>query len=333
MAASSQGRIRRRAREGLTAVVFAGALVASIGAASTAGAVPVAVPKQATCEAFSDYFQAAFFVQIATAFATEEDAAEDLRNMLVLVLSPKLERLTTDLARDSDPTLRKLYKVQADAFAKGVDLLEGAGLTRRQVKTLSELPVGSDFDTQELLGDVDVKKAALERAAKEFGKTRKKIDLGGATPKQQAAFGSMGVDCGVFPDPDLDCETLLTRTESAAVLGAEPEVDNDQGTCEYTVDGTGADDDTTLGVEVYRSELAYQRIAASVDGEAVSGIGDDAVVVAGFNTFSHIETCGRTMVVASAGKTIVVAACIRGSDDEPSDDVLIGLVSHVLPRA
>jgi hypothetical protein len=116
------------------------------------------------------------------------------------------------------------------------------------------------------------------------------------------------------------------------VLGAEPEVENDDGTCEYTVDGTGADDDATLGVEVYRSVLAYQRIASSVDGDALPGIGDDAVAVAGFNTFASIKTCGRTLVVASAGKTIVVAGCIRGSDDEPSDDVLIGLASGVLGR-
>jgi hypothetical protein len=177
-----------------------------------------------------------------------------------------------------------------------------------------------------------VKKAALERAAKQFGKTREKVDLGAATPRQQEAFGVMGVGCGVFPDPDLDCETLLTPRESAAVLGAEPEVENDDGTCEYTVDGTGADDDATLGVEVYRSVLAYQRIASSVDGDALPGIGDDAVAVAGFNTFASIKTCGRTLVVASAGKTIVVAGCIRGSDDEPSDDVLIGLASGVLGR-
>ena len=83
-------------------------------------------------------------------------------------------------------------------------------------------------------------------------------------------------------------------------------------------------------VDVYASSLAYDRLAASAQKQGVSGVGDAAVTVDGFNAFSSSKACGRTLIAKQGERTVVVAACTGATP--PSAETLVGVANNVLAR-
>ena len=292
-------------------------------------------PTRAACQAFADYFQVEFLVAFASALAQtghnkgSEKAAAQIGNTLHLVLSPKLEKVTRTLAEGTGPPLRKLFTRQAKTFGRGVALLEHVGLTKAQIQKLSELDLKPETDLQQVVGDVHLNKKELARAAEQFSSSAKSIDLNEATSKQRQAFQAAGSTCGVFP-VGLDCSSVVTADEAAAVLGMPTTTKNRDGTCTYS-GATGAGEGAPeLAVDVYASSLAYDRLAASAQKQGVSGVGDAAVTVDGFNAFSSSKACGRTLIAKQGERTVVVAACTGATP--PSAETLVGVANNVLAR-
>lgn len=324
-------------RRVLPAVV--GALLV-VGASSPASAAPreraVLAPTRAACEAFADYFQVEYLVAFASTFAgigdkqKAEATRAEIRDTFHLLLSPKLEQVTRTLADGSDPALSKLFVRQAKGFARGVALLEGVGLTKQQIQILSELDLKPETDLQQVVGDVNLDKAELKRAVKKFAASATSIDLNQATSRERRAFAAAGTACGVFP-ADVTCSQVVTTDEAAALLGVPATAKNEDGTCTYTGPPDKSRDAAELAVDVYESSLAFDRIAGSAQSQSVPGVGDAAVAVDGFSSFSSVKTCGRTLIVKQGERTVVVAACT--GDTLPSTEALAGIATNVLARS
>jgi hypothetical protein len=318
----------------VAAVATAGLL---LGAVPATAARPAAgtPPSPDACEAFSDYFQIEFLVAFASAFAQvgdQKDAAKaeaEIRNSFHLLLSPKLEQVTQTLAEGTGAPLRKLFRQQAKAFGKGVAMLDDLGLTAEQIQKLADVELTAETDLQAVVGEVDLDKQELSRATKKFGATADSIDINGATAKQKDAFSAAGSACGVFPVGG-ECKALVTADEAEAFLGAPAETADDDGTCTYTAKAGSAQNDLELAVDVYESTLAYDRLTASSQNQSVPGVGDAAIAVDGFNAFSSIKTCGRTLFVKQGDRTVVVAAC--AGDTPPTAESLVGIANNVLAR-
>jgi hypothetical protein len=293
-------------------------------------------PTRAACEAFADYFQVEFLVAFASAFAGIGDkqkaqaTAVEIRDTFHLLLSPKLEQVTRTLADGTDPALRKLFVRQTRGFARGVALLEGVGLTKEQIQKLSELDLKPETDLQKVVGDVNLDKEELKRSVKKFAASAKSIDLNEATSKERRAFTAAGSACGVFP-VDISCSKVVTPDEATALLGGPVTTKNEDGTCTYTTSVDASHDDAELAVDVYESSLAFDRVTESAQHQVVPGVGDAAVAVDGFNSFSHVSTCGRTLVMKQGERTVVVAAC--AGDLPPSAEALAGIATNALARS
>jgi hypothetical protein len=293
-------------------------------------------PTRAACEAFADYFQIEFLVAFASAFADigdgkkAKETATEIRDTFHLILSPKLEQVTRTLADGTDPALRKLFVRQAKGFGRGVALLEDVGLTKGQIQTLSELDLKPQTDLQQVVGDVDLDKQELKRAVKRFGSSAKSIDLNQATSKEQRAFADAGSACGVFP-VDVSCSKVVTTDEATGLLGGLVTTTSKDGTCTYTGPADKSQDAAELAVDVYQSSLTFDRITESVQNQSVPGVGDAAVALDGFNSFSSVKSCGRTLVAKQGERTVVVAACT--GDTRPSAEALAGIATNVLARS
>lgn len=346
--------VSRTLRPFVVALIAALGLFASIPAVP-AGARAVTAPadEEAACGAFRDFFETTFVLSFLIVFAQglaesgEGDAADSgspgsgdgdfnaqqLQNIFLLVLSPRLEDATGVLARSAPRALRAAFREQTAAFGRGTEILrDDLGLTERQIAALrnADLTMSNPDD---LLSSADIDEATLEQAAEKFGKATAGLDLEGAstTPKAERAFVAFGGRCGVLPT-EVDCAELLTIPEAEDLVGAPVEESDANGTCEYE----GPDDDgieaPRIGLEVYASESAYENLLENATSEEVDGVGTDASRRDGFSTFSSTSTCGATLTVrdVKADVTLVVAVCL--GDEEVTDEVLVDLATVVLDR-
>ncbi len=337
--------------------LFVVALVVALGLVTSttvpAGArAPAAPPSEEACGAFRDYFETTFVLSFLITFAqglAESEQAdadtgapgtgaddfdpEQLQNIFLLVLSPRLGKLTGLLARSAPRVLRAPFREQAAIFGRGTEILrDDLGLTDRQIEKLrnADLTVSSPDD---LLSSADVSDATLERAAEEFGTAAAGLDIEGAssTPKQERAFVAFGGRCGVLPT-EVDCQALLTDVEAGELVGTPVATSDANGACEYE----GPDDDgleaPRIGLEVYASTSSYEQLLENTTSEELDGVGTEASRRDGYSTFSSSSSCGATLVVrdAKAERTLVVAVCL--GDEEVTDEILVDLATTVLDR-
>jgi hypothetical protein len=292
-----------------------------VATASSASAAPAPAPTDPFCAAYGDSFDISFRIVFAAQFAESAGpgTGDEAEREFALVLSPKLEQLSRTMADNADPPLDRALRRQADAYAKGVDLLEAAGLTRAQLDALATAPIDiSSDDLATLLGGVNLQQADIVRAADQLARARDGADISAASTSARRAYQHAGVDCGVLPEPGVACKQLLTRAEASAALGGKARVANEGNTCVATVGAKKpADDDPRIGIDVYRSPRAYDRITAGVEGQDVAGIGDAASTLGTYNTFASIKTCGRSLVVKAGTRTVVVAMCLGTGVDVP----------------
>ena len=102
--------------------------------------------------------------------------------------------------------------------------------------------------------------------------------------------------CGVFPDPTVQCETLLSTAELTTLLGDGPALQSSQG-CLWTGAELAQGNTAELAVDVSLGTSQYDRAVAQGSGAApLSGVGDAATTLDGFATFSDFGGCGRTLV-------------------------------------
>ena len=311
-------------------------LLALASIPSVAASTPAQRLSDEACDAFADYFTIEFLVAFASAFAGLGDdlgadsgngkgqgastTKEEIENTFHLIFSPKLEAITGTLAEESPKSIRKLFAKQQAVFAEGVDLLEEAGLTKKQLAALAELDLSPDTDLDQVLGDVKISKKKIKAAAKEFGKSASALDLNDkATAAQQRAFQQTGTRCGVFPESDIDCESLVAPELSARLVGGEATVKNDDGSCTYA-GPVGADgDEPVMIVDVYPSARSFDRLVRQLPN--AQKIDDDSAVADGFSSFSSAKTCGKTLFSKTGDDTIVVALCPPGDGDVAVDDL------------
>jgi len=218
---------------------------------------------------------------------------------------------------------------QRKAYAKGVALLERVGLTKEQIQKLSELALAPETDLQQVLGDVQVDQQELDRAVKQFGAATASLDLNEATSRERTAFRSAGTACGVFP-AELGCKEVVTAEEASTLLDARAKGTNEDGSCTYTAVSSASQDDAVLAVDVYESSLAFDQLTSSTQNQDVPGVGDAAIAIDGFNSFSRSKTCGRTLITKQGERTVVVASCTGATP--PAVDVLAGIATKVLDR-
>lgn len=322
--------MRRRVVAPLLAIVAASILVPS-----SVGATVERAPKPAFCDAFAQYFDLSFQIQFVKAFAGatgDTSAQEQVGDVFVLVLSPKLENLVSTMASTAPRQIRSIFAGQAKVFARGRKALEDLGLTNQQLETLAKAPVDlSNEDLDALLGDVDVSKEDLEAAATELDgdAALENVDV---SPEKRASFERAIEACGVVPMTGLDCDELVTPAEAADVLGSAPQVDASNGACVYEGSAQDDGDAAELTVEVYEGSRAYQRMTENAQNETVPDLGERATAIEGYATFSRTKTCGRTFVVDDGERTVVVALCVPDAEDEAPVRTLTDLTRSVLDR-
>ena len=328
-----RGRVRTAAA--LVAVATVLATVPAVGAAGAAGAP---APSAKACRAYDDYFQVTFAValitQLGEAFSevhrtggttTTTSAAEtttstgnqadpeEIRNFILLVLSPKLAQSTAVLARTAPRSIRPIFAEQRDVYREGVELLRDVGLSEHELELIREADFGEE-SPDELAGDLDIDRADLEDAAAEFGRSADVLTASEASDAQAREFQRLGVDCGSLPDSTVDCEALVGADLRDRLLGAGATVENNGDTCTYTGAKTDNGDEPVLGVNVYRTAAAYDRLVEQ--NKAQDEIDDDNATIDGYTTFSSFKTCGRTLFSRADAATVVVALC-------PVDDAAV----------
>jgi hypothetical protein len=331
-----QGRAARVAAALVCTAMLGAATVSN--ASATAARKPT-VPSDRFCTAFGDYFQIVFQLQFVTAFASlgeskPKTTPDDARNLFLLVLSPKLERVTRQMVVEPKTHLRALFTKQNKSFRVALDLLRGVGFTDKQLVVISKSALDtSDAELKRVVGEVKATKAQMNAAAKKFGKQGVTLDLGTVGAKDQRALARVGSACGTFPSA-VDCATLVTSAEAAAILGG-PATKADSNGCAYDGPEPPVGTKPQLGFDVYTSARAFATITKGTQNQNVPGIGDDAVALEGFKTFSLDSSCGKSLAVKSGDRVVVVALCLAGANGDNADvpvDTLVGVARQILAR-
>jgi hypothetical protein len=319
----------------LAAFLVLGALITGLALpATTVGASIRRAPLSTkACDAFVDYFQIEFLVAFANAFAgVAQDAGPDgagndnsltreqVQDTFHLILSPKLEVLTGTLAEEGPKPIRSLFARQQAVFARGIKLLGGAGLTKKQLTALAHLDLSPDTDVSQVLGDVKLSKKKIAAAAKEFGKHSGDLNLDDkTTPAQQRAFQKAGTGCGVFPRSDVACDELVSSELQRQLLGGATTVKDDQGSCTYTGPKDARGDEPVLIVDLYGSQRTFDRLVEQLQGG--EKVNPDTYITEGFSSFSSVKTCGRTLYSKTADGTLVVALCAPNDGTVATNDL------------
>lgn len=316
------------------------AAMLAVGSQATAGAAgQTKEPNDRFCSAITDHYRVGFIVALAASFAeglgdeAGKKAAEEARNTLLFVLSPKLEKLTRTMSKTApDPALARVMKRQAKAFKQGIEMLRDAGVPEKAIKTLADLPLdsGSDTDFDEIVDDAKVSKKKIELAAKKFG-AQFGDDLNSESlPRSvQAAYADAGVACGVFPDRSVSCRDVVNDADVTAIIGPIAKTEDEGGSCKFeSEDPPDSNQPDEVIVDIYASDRAFDTLSELAENQSVPDIGDEAVALEGINTFTSGSTCGRTIIVRDGDRTVVGAACIRDGDVDIQD--LTTLVQDVL---
>ena len=316
-------------------------MIVAVSLSAAALPAPAAAPSTraqklstAACDAFADYFTIEFLVAFASAFAglgeeldsgsgggDEQITKEDIQDIFHLVFSPRLESVTATLGKEAPKSIRGLFAKQRAVFADGIDKLEEIGVTKKQLVALARLDLSADADVKQILGDVDIPKRKLTAAAREFGKRADALDLNDEVSKaQQRDFQQTGTTCGVFPASARDCEQLVASDLSSPLVGGEPTVGNNDGSCTYA-GPTGADgDEPVMAVDVYQTPRTFERLVEQLQG--AEELDPDTRLADGFSSFSSTKTCGKTLYTRTDDQSIVIAVCPPGDGEIDTADLL-----------
>ena len=306
--------------------------------ASTASAARTSKVSDKACDGFADYFTIEFLVAFASAFAgigsgglggsgsskggtSSSVSAEEIQDIFHLIFSPKLQAVTALLAHEAPSSIQGLFAKQEAVFNRGVDILEGLGLTRKQLQQLAALDLSPNTDVSKVLGDVKVSKAKLRAAGKEFGRDAGALDLNRVVNRaQQRAFQRTGTQCGVFPDSRIKCGSLVGTEVSAPLVGGAPTVKDKQGSCTYTGPAEPGADEPLMIVDVYPTPRTFERFAKQL--QSPQNVDADTYLADGFSSFASSKTCGKTLYSRTAADTIVVALCPPGDAEVTADQLV-----------
>ena len=309
--------MRRRVARHLVFAVALAVATPMVLVGPAAASTPQADPPPTFCTAFGEYYDVAFLVQFVTAFAQSlaPKSVTKTRDNFLLVLSPKLQKLLTQMATTASKPLRPAFKREAAKFARGVQTLRSAGLTPAQITALADAQLHATSASQDLVGKAKISKKKLQTALAQFTKIGASVDPSKTfTAAQRTRLGSDGAACGVFPDPSVSCDALVSAADIAAAGGSSVAPQQAQG-CWWK--GGAAPDGNVygLGVDVDRGTLAYDRlVSAGTNPTPVPGVGDAATLLDGFASFSDFSSCGHTLVTKSGDHTVTVAMCPATGD-------------------
>jgi hypothetical protein len=309
-------------------VAVVGLPVAAIGPAPARATTE----SPAYCATYADYFTAQLLVGTAAAFAQGggKKAAQRAGATYALLLSPRLADATADLVGSGPPELRSLFRSQERVYRKGVALLRAAGLTPDQITELEHVDFAQGDTTDQALTSQDLDTTAFRAKVTVFVGFQKALDLSRATRRQKQTLAGAAGACGVLPDPDVDCGDLLTDAEVTSRIGPVAGTDVQNG-CLWAGAAPASGDRPAVGVSVFAGDTTYNRITRrGTAGTPVTGVGDAATLLDGFQGSSSSTTCGQTLVVLTATRTVAVAVC-AGAAPVATDD-LVAMAQLVLPR-
>lgn len=318
-----------RTRRALVAAAVAVTVAVATPAVAAASSVPRgAAPSDTFCAAITDHYKLGFLIALASAFAQvgdddkkSEEAVEEITNTLQLVLSPKLEQVTTTLAEEA-PTgaLAKVFRRHAKAYKQGVKALRDAGVSDEAIDALSRLDENADPDsaTQETGISDEQLKLVAKKWGREFGDDLDTESLPGTVA---ADYADAGGACGVFPDRGVQCKEIVSRADVKAVIGTVAKSEDEGGSCTYESKDPSDGEPDKVVIDVYKSPRAFDTLTegTNVQNQSVPDLGDEAVALEGINSFTSSSTCGRTIVVRDGDRTVVVGACTRDEDVDISD--------------
>ena len=324
--------MQRIARLALISTLAAGLGVATALPAGAQRSRGAEVPEY--CESFGEYYEVSFAIALVTGFAEAfgeggELDADQARNVAYLILSPKLEPLTAELADAAPRALRRLFEVQADVYAQGVELLRGLGLTQEQIDAIAEADLGNFGDPDEFTATNEITKQQVTDAAAELGEAiddaKGRVE---PTPRQERAFDKLANSCGTTPDDSVDCDELVPDADVEALIG---EVAEESGSCQWEAVEPETGLTPKLAVQVFRSAATYEdRKESNAERlTEVTGIGDEAFITPGFTSQTSGSTCGKTIYVLDGSDTIMASLC-QPDDVDPSDDQMTQLADFVI---
>jgi len=321
-----------------------GVAVTLIAAFGVASAAPIGAARSragsnvpASCDSFGGYYEVVFAIGIVTGFAEafDEDGeldSDEVRNVAYLILSPKLEPLTADLAKTAPRIVRPFFRLQAKVYGQGVDLLrDDLGLTDDQIEAIADADLSNLGDSEEFTSDFEVTKQQVTDAAAELGAAIEKAKGSfEPTARQERALENLSRDCGTTPDEDVDCDELFPAADVEALIG---EVAEESGTCQWEAVEPETGLTPKLAVQIFRSAATFEdRKDLNADSAVdVTDIGDEAFITPGFTSQTSGSTCGKTIYVLDGDDTVMVSVC-KPDDVDPTDDEMVQLADDVLGR-
>lgn len=267
------------------------------------------------CAIWNDTMPAMFALGLAGAFAddgttgttraagTDTSGTDDTDEVLLLLISPRLEGLFT-AAAEATSGFDDEFRAAAEVMANGSERLADAGLTDEEIDALRNADLSSGEPPTTGLDDAALKKAAagfrdeLDQLEAELGGGAGEVLDELINSCQQVVTG--GVDTCELID-DATVESVVGQ--EAQVEGPEPGFAGGTSCVWEGVDGS------RLAVSVADASY-YEQVAGAYDHaakEAVTGVGDEAFVADGFNYASGGGTSGRSLFVKSGDRTVVVA--------------------------
>jgi hypothetical protein len=314
-------------------------LASALGLAAlpgTAGArTASARPSSSTCTSFGEFYSVQFLLAFVGGFADaaagpdKKDEVADAKSVAQLIFSPKLQKVTAELATSAPKVLRNGWSKAAKAYGEGVKILRDLGLTDKQISQLAnaDLNQNDKVDSKEFNDKYHVTKAELTAAGRKFRKVQTSI-FKKATRTEGAALQTLSVQCGVTPDKSVDCSTLVTDAEVQALVG--PITDSSEA-CSW--DGTKGDTGLKpeLAVEVFRNPDVFTQKTKKLTDTTPVSVADKALLASGFTSSTRGATCGKTLYVQSGSDTIVVALCLP-NDVDPTEAQIVDVAKNVLTR-
>jgi len=320
-----------RFRRGCVAAAIASLVVVAASGTARAGEAPSAK----FCGAFAEVYAVQFLVALAEGFsdAAEEDTGggeHDVGAEIYVVLSPKLERSSETMLDSAPKALKKSLKRQLEVWRTGVTLLrDDVGLDDDAIETIAEIDVESTTsDTERVLGDVSDKKIAA--AGRNYRKSFDSLERG-TSRKEDQAFDAATTGCGIVLDPNVDCAALVTDEEATALLGELSDATEGEG-CSWVGPDVEEGSSSSLAVEVYATDLAYERLTGQLAGagEPVAALGEEAAVFEGYSSQTLGGTCGRTLVAVVDGRTLQVALCL--GETPVTTEQVVTIATQVIDR-
>jgi len=267
----------------------------------------------------------------------DELEAQGVAGFFPLIFAKPFQDFYAAAAAASSGAASKTFEELSDVYSRGPQYLRDAGFSDEDIKALEKIDITQTDDLEGELENLgaDVDEQEVLDAARDLAQSVDGIIESADEDAMTAAMTELTNDCARAMTGGLEVCDLVTDDEVKELIG-------ETGTPDGPKTGFGggagciwtADDDGRVGVYVANAQYYRDTIEdyrdSSLTPESVAGLGDEAVIVTGFNSASAFSTSGLSLLILDGDRTVLLAA--DRDDDRVSEDALQEIAEKVLDR-